>query len=235
MQKLENTSLPKTLAEAKSIGHNLYFTGVACKHDHTTYRYTKDRACSDCVKAKVKRLSTLGGGNARRWAVKTSEQLVEIYAKRKEYYYKTRTARLNEKKASYEKLSTDAEWVNERHQKAKVYRATVGRIPETSNPEVKRRYKQTLNGKANTRANDAKRHAAKMNRTPKWLTADDLWMIEQAYELAALRTKLFGFSWHVDHVLPLQGKTVSGLHVPNNLQVIPWAHNVSKSNKFLPA
>jgi len=51
--------------------------------------------------------------------------------------------------------------------------------------------------------------------------------------LAALRTKLFGFSWHVDHVLPLQGKKVSGLHVPSNLQVIPWADNVSKSNKFL--
>ena len=79
-----------------------------------------------------------------------------------------------------------------------------------------------------------KYRTSKMHRTPAWLTADDFWMIEQAYELAALRTKLFGFSWHVDHVLPLQGKKVSGLHVPNNLQVIPWNDNVSKSNKFLP-
>lgn len=95
------------------------------------------------------------------------------------------------------------------------------------------KYKAENPGKV--RADTIKRRTAKMHRTPPWLTADDLWMIEQAYELAALRTKLFGFSWHVDHVLPLQGKKVSGLHVPNNLRVIPWLDNVSKSNKFIPA
>ena len=78
----------------------------------------------------------------------------------------------------------------------------------------------------------AKRRAAKLHRTPVWLTADDHWMIEQAYEVAALRTKMFGFSWHVDHIIPLQGKLVSGLHTPYNLRVIPAAENVRKSNHF---
>ena len=72
----------------------------------------------------------------------------------------------------------------------------------------------------------------RLMRSPKWLTADDRWMIEQAYELAVLRTKMFGFSWHVDHILPLQGKTVSGFHVPTNLQVIPATDNVRKANMF---
>ena len=235
MQKQETSSLPKSLAEAKSIGHNLYFTGVACKHGHVSYRYTKDRACSDCVKAKVKRNATTGGGNARRWASKTPEQLVDIYAKRKEYYYRTKAARLAEKKESYKKLKQNADWVAVRRQKTNAYRASVGRSPEASNPEVKRRYKQTLHGKVNTRVNDAKRRAAKMHRTPTWLTDDDLWMIEQAYDLAALRTKMLGVQFHVDHILPLQGQYVSGLHVPTNLQVIPWLDNVSKANKYLPA
>jgi hypothetical protein len=84
-----------------------------------------------------------------------------------------------------------------------------------------------LNAKKST-----KRRAAKIQRTPIWLSNDDHWMIEQAYELAALRTKLFGFSWHVDHVLPLQGKMVSGLHVPTNLQVIPGKENLMKNNKY---
>jgi hypothetical protein len=51
-----------------------------------------------------------------------------------------------------------------------------------------------------------KRRAAKIQRTPAWLTEDDHWIIEEAYELATLRTKLFGFPWHVDHIIPLQGK-----------------------------
>jgi hypothetical protein len=78
----------------------------------------------------------------------------------------------------------------------------------------------------------AKRKAATMQRTPAWLTEDDHWMIGQAYELAALRTKLFGFAWHVDHKIPLQGKTVSGLHTPLNLQVIPATDNIRKGNRF---
>ena len=81
-------------------------------------------------------------------------------------------------------------------------------------------------------ANAAKYRASKTQRTPSWLEVEDTWMIEQAYKLAALRTKLFGFSWHVDHVIPLHGKLVSGLHVPTNLQVIPSAQNISKNNKF---
>jgi 2,4-dienoyl-CoA reductase-like NADH-dependent reductase (Old Yellow Enzyme family) len=76
-----------------------------------------------------------------------------------------------------------------------------------------------------------KQHADKLQRTPVWLTVDELWMVEQAYELAAERTKLFGFPWHVDHVLPLRGKTISGFHTPYNLQVIPAVENLRKSNR----
>jgi hypothetical protein len=81
-------------------------------------------------------------------------------------------------------------------------------------------------------AKEARRRTAKLRRTPIWLTADDFWMIEQAYELAACRSKLFGVPWEVDHVFPLQGKFVSGLHVPANLQVIPAAANRAKTNRF---
>lgn len=78
----------------------------------------------------------------------------------------------------------------------------------------------------------AKRKAAHLQRTPNWLTEDDHWLMEQAYELAAARTRMLGFVWHVDHIYPLQGKLVSGLHVPLNLQVIPGVENRSKSNNY---
>ena len=54
---------------------------------------------------------------------------------------------------------------------------------------------------------------------------------KEASSLAARRERLLGFSWHVDHVLPLNGRAVSGLHVWNNLAVVPGAFNVKKGNK----
>ena len=81
-------------------------------------------------------------------------------------------------------------------------------------------------------AYEAKRRATIIQRTPRWLTEDDFWMIEQAYDLAKLRTEMFGFEWHVDHEVPLRGKKVSGLHVPVNLSVIPGAENCRKNARF---
>jgi hypothetical protein len=81
-------------------------------------------------------------------------------------------------------------------------------------------------------AKSSKRRASLLKRTPKWLTSDDFWLIEEIYELAALRTKITGIDWHVDHVIPLQGRTVCGLHVPTNLQVIPAKDNLKKHNRF---
>jgi hypothetical protein len=82
-------------------------------------------------------------------------------------------------------------------------------------------------------ARTMRRVLAKIQRTPAWLTPDDHWMLEQAYELSAIRTKMFGFQWHVDHIIPLRGKTVSGLHVPWNIQVIPAVENQRKSNRLV--
>jgi hypothetical protein len=87
-------------------------------------------------------------------------------------------------------------------------------------------------GKVNART--ARRYAAKTRATPKWVTGDvDLmWMINEVYELAQLRSRLTGFVWEVDHKTPLRGKLVMGLHVPWNLQVVPQKQNRVKSNKF---
>ena len=70
-----------------------------------------------------------------------------------------------------------------------------------------------------------------MQRTPKWLSDFDLLKMQCYYQLAAMYSKESGQQWHVDHIVPLQGKTVSGLHVPWNLQVIPADENIRKSNK----
>jgi hypothetical protein len=94
----------------------------------------------------------------------------------------------------------------------------------------KRKYRQENKDKVNALAKAYK--ANKLNRLPKWISDVDRWMIQEAYQLARLRTKLFGFTWHVDHIIPLQGALVSGLHVPTNLQVIPGIANIRKKNRY---
>jgi hypothetical protein len=71
-----------------------------------------------------------------------------------------------------------------------------------------------------------------MKRTPRWLTAGDHASMRGKYDMAALMTKLVGVPYHVDHIVPLCGKTVSGLHVPANLRVIRATENLSKGSSF---
>lgn len=77
----------------------------------------------------------------------------------------------------------------------------------------------------------AKRKATILQRTPSW--DPDAHLIIAKYQLAAMLSKASGIEHHVDHIIPLQGKKVSGLHVFSNLRVIPGSDNVKKSNKFL--
>ena len=94
----------------------------------------------------------------------------------------------------------------------------------------KKKYRQ--DNKASINALSKAYKTRKMHRIPKWIGAEEMWLIKEAYRLAKLRTSLHGFTWHVDHIIPLQGELVSGLHVPENLQVIPWLDNVKKKNKY---
>jgi 5-methylcytosine-specific restriction endonuclease McrA len=75
---------------------------------------------------------------------------------------------------------------------------------------------------------NAKRRAAKLNATPSWLSEDDLKWIKWYYEQAQRLTEYTGIKHHVDHVHPLRGGEVCGLHVPWNLQVLTQDENLKK-------
>lgn len=76
---------------------------------------------------------------------------------------------------------------------------------------------------------EAKRKASKLQATPAW--ANDFF-IKEAYHLAKVRERVLGGKWHVDHIVPLRSKIVCGLHVENNLQVIPAVINMRKGNRM---
>lgn len=98
---------------------------------------------------------------------------------------------------------------------------------ETSNQKA-REYKQQNPEKIkelNLKWNHIDRAARKL-RVPSWLTSEDRAMMTSVYREA----RRLGL--HVDHIIPLQGKLVSGLHVPQNLQLLHPSENCSKKNTF---
>lgn len=69
---------------------------------------------------------------------------------------------------------------------------------------------------------ESKRRAKKLQRTPKWANLDK---IKEIY-------KKCPEGYHVDHIIPLQGALVSGLHTEENLQYLTVFENLSKGNTF---
>lgn len=72
-------------------------------------------------------------------------------------------------------------------------------------------------------AQNAKRRADKIRATPPWA---DLAAIKEIYKRARRAGKA------VDHIVPLRGKTVCGLHVAANLQLLDKPKNSSKGNRW---
>jgi hypothetical protein len=77
----------------------------------------------------------------------------------------------------------------------------------------------------------AERRARKLRQTPSWADKE---AVEAVYLEAQLKTEETGVSHHVDHMVPLKGETVSGLHVQDNLQVLTSEENMSKGNRHWP-
>jgi len=81
--------------------------------------------------------------------------------------------------------------------------------------------------------NASMRRAKKLKQTPKWLSEFDLIAIECKYSVCAMLNKYGVEKWEVDHIVPLQGASVSGLHTPSNLRVIPKVLNRAKGNRLI--
>jgi len=78
------------------------------------------------------------------------------------------------------------------------------------------------------KAGNSVRHKRLKQSIPAWISIDD---IKPFYQEAQRLTKETGKMHHVDHIIPLQGKTISGLTVPSNLQVLLGSDNSKKNNR----
>lgn len=123
----------------------------------------------------------------------------------------------------------NAEWVkNNPEKKAAINRSSAKRNRVRRNDQSKS-YRKVHKGRVN--ADNALRRANLKNASPPWLSAEHKEGIKQLYKLAQKFEKTFGLKYHVDHIVPLNGDNVCGLHVPWNLQILESKMNLKKSNK----
>lgn len=111
----------------------------------------------------------------------------------------------------------------------KLNRARIASKYYQNNKESRNAYRRTKKYPGKKALYSQNRRCAQSKRTPSWANQD---LIECKYLEAKFMEWFTGEKYHVDHIVPLSGKNVCGLHVEYNLQVIPAKENLVKNNKF---
>jgi hypothetical protein len=190
-------------------------------------------ACAVCTRlhAKIYRINNRDRLNAhsRKWHQENKDHIKKRSKEWREANPEKSKAQKKRYREKYkEQISKKMkEWIKNNPRKERVY-------SEKQKERIKIKKKEwKQNNKGLERAYSMKRYAKKLKATPKWLSDCHYKNIEQIYIEARNTEKLDGIPRHVDHIIPLQGKNVSGLHVPWNLQILTKKENLKKSNKIL--
>ncbi len=178
---------------------------------------------------KVKAARLRGKEKDRAWRAANREKL---NAANRAWYEKNKEKVAALRKAAYDPVKNKARSAAD-YQKRKVAvlsknkawrEANKGRCAELKSSWIERNKEYYL---ARSAEYESVKRAVCRKATPSWANK---FFIREAYHLARLRTQSTGVKHHVDHIIPLQSDVVCGLHVENNLRVIPASTNIRKSN-----
>ncbi len=144
---------------------------------------------------------------------------------------RARRARREYNARNWEKVTSHAKAMYEANKAQRIANQAAWKL---ANPDKVKQYRQTSYRRNPQAWKTAarKREFVKAQRTPAWDTELTELVFAEAVDLRLARGLVTGVVWEIDHVIPLQGKRVSGLHVWNNLRVIPQAINRRKFNSY---
>jgi len=191
------------------------------------FYFSNGRYYSFCKQCKRITNSAWHSANSERhhamnkaWAKRNKDKTAAYY---KKYVQANRVALAAKQKAYVEK------------NKARIY--AVGKIYREKNSlRIAANVKAWHDANPNKRAaNRAKRRAAESMALPKWYGEFDKFVFEEAKLLSKEREIMTGITYHVDHIVPINSKIVSGFHCASNFRVIPASENISKGNRRDPS
>lgn len=191
--------------------------------------FPPNKRCPDC---KMEKAAADFCKNSKRYdgldvyckACKKLQRQARHASNSEKYSKKRRAAYLANKDAEQ---AANRRWMIRNREKANQYAASYRkRHPDRV---VKAQKKYAKNNQARIADKNARRRAIGSQAQPPWSQRDK---VEQIYKLAKMVEYLSGRKVHVDHVVPLVGKNVCGLHCEQNLVPVPALVNLRKGNKF---
>lgn len=175
--------------------------------------------CRPCDVEKVRAWYQANRDKALDRSRRRREQKLEhLKALDRERYHKNRHHHLEARRQYYLK---NKEKISERSKAYKFHSTEKGKA-----------YKKAWNdrNRGKIALYGASRRRTIMQATPKWLSAIQHAQMQEFYDIAVAKSVQTNIPHHVDHIVPLLHKMVSGLHVPWNLRVVPASDNCSKRN-----
>ena len=213
-------------AIAKKLKMTRYFTGRPCQRGHLSERQTGNFKCCECDasdrlsesrRSYIREYHSKNDrkGYMKKWVSENHERKKSV---NREYYSRNREEKVVAQKEYYE---------NNKHrllaQQKEYYLANRQKIRAKQREAYLRNHSDYVARARETRL-------SRKRRFVKWDLELTHFVFSEAIHLCSLREVLTGLKWNVDHMLPMKGKKVSGLHVWNNLQVIPKYLNAEKTN-----
>lgn len=207
-------SLRELCRQARARGEKRVHTGKPCKRGHICDRFSDNGGCVECCAVQAKeshkrrRLAGLDmRGYHRQWYAKNAEKCCQSSRN-------WRAANPDKTKAQL------AKWERENRQKRLEIRRRRAALKRGDINAWHTAWRKANRPKM--RAKNAIRKARKLMATPSWVDKKALVLVYQECPIGM----------HVDHIVPLKGKTVCGLHVPWNLQYLTPEQNLAKGNRL---